>query len=117
MRHSLIICILMSFSGAALATPDLNEAADDVCACMEAPYAQIEQAMEMLNAAQASGDTSALIAAQGEMLGVINAASQCFNELSVKYPEISQSQDLQQQVMAIADDQCPNPADAMFSNQ
>ncbi|MBN3563000.1 hypothetical protein [Aliamphritea spongicola] len=107
----------MSFSGAALATPDLNEAADDVCACMEAPYAQIEQAMEMLNAAQASGDTSALIAAQGEMLGVINAASQCFNELSVKYPEISQSQDLQQQVMAIADDQCPNPADAMFSNQ
>ncbi len=117
MHNSLNILIITSFSGIVWASPDLNEAANDVCTCMEAPYAQIELAIEMLNAAQASGDTSALITAQGEMMSVMNAASQCFNALTTKYPEISQNEALQQQVMAIADEQCPNPADALFRNQ
>ena len=107
----------MPFCSLAWAAPDLNEAAEDVCDCLEAPYAQAQQAMELISAAQASGDMSALIAAQGEMMGVINASNQCFDALTEKYPEISQSEELQQQVMNIADEQCPNPAAAMFAGQ
>ncbi len=117
MSKSLIAIILVPFCSLAWATPDLNEAAEDVCDCLEAPYAQVQQAMELITAAQASGDMSALMAAQGEMMGVINVGNQCFEALTEKYPEISQSEELQEQVMNIADEQCPNPADAMFSGQ
>lgn len=117
MCKSLIAIILVPFCSLAWTAPDLNEAAEDVCDCLEAPYAQIQQAMELISAAQASGDMSALIAAQGEMMGVINASNQCFDALTEKYPEISQSEELQQQVMNIADEQCPNPAAAMLTGQ
>ncbi len=117
MTKSLIAIILVSFSSLAWAAPDLNEAAEDVCDCLEAPYAQAQQAMELISTAQASGDMSALIAAQGEMMGVINASNQCFNALTEKYPEISQSEELQEQVMKLAGEQCPNPAAAMSTNQ
>ena len=117
MRKLFIAIILVPFCSLAWAAPDLNEAAEDVCDCLEAPYAQVQQAMELITAAQASGDMSALMAAQGEMMGVINAGNQCFEALTEKYPEIGQSEELQEQVMNIADEQCPNPADAMFSGQ
>ncbi len=117
MSKLLITIIIVPFCSLAWAAPDLNEAADDVCDCLEAPYAQAQQAMELISAAQASGDMSALIAAQGEMMGVINASNQCFDALTEKYPEISQSEELQQQVMNIADEQCPNPAAAMSAGQ
>ena len=117
MSKSLIAIILVPFCSLAWADPDLNEAAEDVCDCLEAPYAQVQQAMDLMTAAQASGDMSALIAAQGEMMGVINASNQCFDALTVQYPEISQSEELQQQVMNIADQQCPNPAAAMSVGQ
>ncbi len=117
MSKLLITIILAPFCSLAWAAPDLNEAADDVCDCLEAPYAQIQQAIELISAAQASGDMSALVAAQGEMMGVINASNHCFDALTEKYPEISQSEELQKQVMSIADEQCPNPADTMSAGQ
>ncbi|MCU7868626.1 MAG: hypothetical protein KZQ98_08825 [Candidatus Thiodiazotropha sp. (ex Lucinoma borealis)] len=117
MSKTLIAIMLVPFCSLAWAAPDLNEAAEDVCDCLEAPNAQAQQAMELISAAQASGDMSALIAAQGEMMGVINASSQCFDALADKYPEINQSEELQQQVMNIADVQCPNPAAAMSAGQ
>ncbi len=117
MIRSIVAILLSPICGLAWATPDLNAAAEDVCLCLEEPYAQAQQAMELISAAQASGDTSALIAAQGEMMGVIGASAQCFEALPAKYPEINQSQELQQQVMAIADEKCPNPAAAMSANQ
>ncbi|WP_261841722.1 hypothetical protein [Aliamphritea ceti] len=117
MRKFLVTCTFIPFCSIVWATPDLNAAAEDVCDCLEAPYAQVQQAMELFNAAQASGDMSALEAAQGEMMGVINASRQCFKGLTVKYPEISLSEELQHQVMDIADEQCPNPAAAMSENQ
>ena len=117
MSKSLIAIILVPFCSLAWAASDLNKAAEDVCNCLKAPYAQVQQAMELIRAAQASGDMSALIAAQGEMMGVINASNQCFDALTEKYPEISQSEELQQQVMNIADKQCPNPAAAMLAGQ
>ena len=115
MSKSLIAIILVPFCSFVWAAPNLNEAAEDVCSCLAAPYAQAQQAMELISVAQASGDMSSLMAAQGEMMGVINASSQCFGALTKKYPEISQSEKLQQQVMNIADEQCPNPAAAMMS--
>lgn len=117
MRKSLLGIVLVPFCSLALASPDLNQAAEDVCGCLEAPYAQAQQAVELINAAQASGDMSALVAAQGEMMGVISASNQCFGALAQKYPEISQSETLQQQVMNLADEQCPNPAAAMSAGQ
>ena len=117
MGNLLITIMLVLFCSLAWATPDLNEAAGDVCDCLEAPYAQAQQAMELISAAQASGDMSALIAAQGEMVGVINASNQCFEALAEKYPEINQSEELQQQVMNMSDEQCPNPATAMSAGQ
>ena len=117
MSKSLIAIILVPFCSLTWAAPDLNEAAEDVCDCLEAPYAQTQQAIALISAAQASGDMSALIAAQGEMMGVINASNQCFDALTEKYPEISQSEELQQQVMDIADEQCPNPAATMSAGQ
>ncbi len=117
MSKSLIAFMLLPFYSLAWAAPDLNEAAEDVCNCLEAPYAQLQQAMELISAAQASGDMSALVAAQSEMMGVMNASSQCFDALTEKYPEISQSEELQQQVMDIAEKHCPNPAGAMSVGQ
>ena len=117
MNRPLIAITLMTFFSLTWAAPNLNVAAEDVCECLEAPYAQAQKAMELISAAQASGDTSALIAAQGEMMSVINASSQCFEALTEKYPEIVQSEDLQIQVMNIADEQCPNPVSAMGAEQ
>lgn len=115
MSRSFIAITFVSLSCFTWATPDLNEAADDVCECLKAPYAQVQMALELIAAAQASGDTSALVAAQGEMMGVINASNQCFQTLAIKYPEINQSPELQDQVMNIAEQQCPNPAATMMN--
>lgn len=117
MSKSLIAMILLPFCSIAWAAPDLNEAAGDVCDCLEEPYAQVQKAVELNNAAKASGDMSALMAAQGEMMGVINASNQCFDALRQKYPEINQSEELQQQVMNKADELCPNPLAAMAAGQ
>lgn len=117
MSKSLIAIILLPFCSLAWAAPDLNEAAEDVCGCLEEPYTQVERAMELVSAAQASGDFSGLMAAQGEIMAVINAFSQCFEALKGKYPEINQSKELQQQVMDKANKQCPNPAANMSPGQ
>lgn len=117
MNKLLMTIMLVLFGNVAWAAPDLNKAAKDVCDCLKAPYAQIEQAKKLINAAQASGDMSALVTAQGEMMGVIGASGRCFESLTKKYPEINQDQQLQQQVMGIADKQCPNPAASMFSGR
>lgn len=117
MKILFVAITIVLFSSLVWATPDLNEAADDVCKCLEAPYAQVQKAMELIESAQASGDMSALISAQGEMMGVMNASAQCFDGLAEKYPEIDQSEDLQEQVMNIVDEQCPNPASGMSPDQ
>lgn len=91
-------------------TADTQAAADDVCACLKAPYALVEKVSVDLKAAQASGDYPKMTQAQGEMMSVMNAASNCFEALPAKYPAINQSQQLQAEVMALAEKQCPNPA-------
>ncbi len=115
MNRFFLSLLSVTFINLAWAAPDLNEAADDVCKCLEEPYAQAQEAMELLEAAQQSGDMSALVSAQGEMMGVIGASSQCFDALAQKYPEINQSEELQVEVMQLAEEQCPNPAE-QFGN-
>jgi len=117
MNKFIITFLLITFSSVVLAAPDVNKAAEDVCECLKEPYIQVSKAMELIKAAQASGDTSALMAAQGEMMSVLNASSQCFEDLTKKYPEIVKSDELQAQVMLMADKQCPNPAYAMSLGQ
>jgi len=117
MNKFIIIFLLITFSSMVLAAPNVNEAAEDVCECLKEPYIQVSKAMELSKAAQASGDMSALMAAQGEMMSVMNTSSQCFDDLAKKYPEIVKSDELQAQVMLIADKQCPNPANTMSLGQ
>lgn len=85
--------------------------ADDVCECFEEPYAVIEQVLAEVATAQAQSDYAALLEQQGEMLSVMSAAQACFNELPAKYPEFDQNKELQVEVMAIVNEQCPNPAE------
>ncbi len=107
---------LLLFSNVSLADTNLTEAANDVCKCLEAPQNQARKAMELINKAQASGNMSQLMAAQGEMMGVIGESSRCFEALSKKYPDIDKSEELQNKVMSMAEKQCPNPAAEMPMN-
>lgn len=104
-----VIGLCWSLSSFAMAA-DLHAAANDVCSCLEAPYQLAEQAISELQQAHSSGDYSNLMLAQGDMMDVMNAANQCFEQLPTKYPDIAQSDQLKAQVMAIAEQQCPNPA-------
>ncbi len=113
-RNLIVVIVLLLLSGPGLAASDLNQAAGDVCRCLEAPYDQARKAMALLNNARASGDMSRLASAQGDMMAVINASTLCFRGLSKKYPDIDSSDELKEKVMAIADRQCPNPAAGML---
>lgn len=112
MKSLWVLLLIFALAGPVWADSDLNEAAADVCVCLEAPYAEAEKAIQMIQDAQQTGDMSALMAAQGEMMGVISASATCFEGLTQKYPDIAQDPQLQSQVMAIADQECPNPAAA-----
>lgn len=89
---------------------DLQAAADDVCACLESPYALVEKAMNDLQKAQASGDFSKIMQSQGEMMGVMGATSECFEKMPARYPDIDKNDELKKKVMEITNRQCPNPA-------
>ncbi len=105
---SLMFIATPSFAGS-----DLDAAANDVCGCLAEPYAHFEKTMQRLQEAQASGDSSKMTAAQGEMMQILQVSTQCFEGLSKKYPDISQSDELKGQVMAKAEQQCPNPGAQM----
>lgn len=117
MKKTIIAVTLIPFFSIAWAGPDMNQAATDVCECLKEPYAQVDKAMKLMMSAQASGDMSSVMSAQGEMMGVISASSRCFEGLATKYPEIDQNEELQQKVMMLAEQTCPNPAGAMMANQ
>ena len=68
----------------------------------------------MSSKAQASGDTSELMAAQDEIKAVFGESDRCFDALSTKYPEIEASEYLQKEVMDIAVQQCPDPRSVML---
>lgn len=109
----LILSLFMTFFSTKILAVDIQSAANDVCACLEAPYEVAENAIRDLNSALSTGDQAKLARSQGEMMGVMNAASECFAALPQKYPEINGSEDLQGQVMSLAAKQCPNPADSL----
>lgn len=102
---------LLVFSSEAALGQDIQAAADDACKCLEEPYVVLEKILGDVQVAQAHGDYSALLEKQGEMMGIMETASVCFEGLAEKYPEIDQSTELQTEVMDITEDQCPNPAE------
>ena len=114
MSKTLILALSLLRTGFAVASPDVQEAADDVCECMAKPNQLAEQVMKQAMQAQASGDTSAIMARQGELMNVMSAAVECFEKLPKKYPQIDQDEQLKKEVMAIADRQCPSPASRMM---
>ena len=101
---------LSLFTSLAMAGPNLDVATNDVCKCLKEPHNKVSEAMALIKQAQATGDMSQMMAAQGDMMNVFNAASHCFELLSKKYPEIDKNVALQGQVMNMAAEQCPNPA-------
>jgi hypothetical protein len=111
-----IFLSLLFWSIQAHAASDLNAAANDACACLKEPYEQVSIALDDINTAKGAGDMSKIMAAQGEMMKVINASSRCFEGLAVKYPDIDQSDELKQIVMDKTEEICPNPAKAMQMN-
>ena len=110
MKILLAIFGLLVFGQSAFGA-DLQAAADDVCACLEGPYARMQQFMAEMEKVQASGDYSKLMPLQSEIKGTVDESSLCFQELPSKYPEIDRDEELQKRVMAIVDRQCPNPAE------
>lgn len=107
--YSFSISTLLFLSASVFSAPNLQQAAKDVCKCLEAPYEQAEKALKLLKQAQATGNTAELMSAQGEMMGTISASTNCFNNLEKKYQIISQSEKLQKEVMALTEKLCPNP--------
>ena len=98
------------FASPLIAGPNLQAAADDVCNCMAEPNRVAEEGVALLKKAQASGDFSQIMAAQGKVMGVMSAAKNCFEKLPAKYPAIDKDEALKEKVMAMAQKQCPNPA-------
>lgn len=95
------------------AADDIDAAARDVCRCLEVPYQDVEQAIRAILDAQTSGDRSRVAGAQERMMRSIAESSQCFEQLTRKYPAVDASDDLKRQVMQAADQLCPNPAAAV----
>ena len=92
-----------------MAAPNLEDATKDVCKCLKQPQNKLRQAVELIKKAQSSGGMSQIMAAQGDMMGVIKASTRCFEALPEKYPEINRSNELKKRVMVMAKTQCPNP--------
>lgn len=114
LKQLLVGVLLVTSSQFLLASPDLDAAAKDVCKCMDEPNKRAAQAIEMIRQAQASGDMSQITIAQGDMMGVMTAATRCFEALPAKYPEIDKSDELKNRVMELAEQQCPNPANQLM---
>ncbi|WP_157134395.1 hypothetical protein [Photobacterium profundum] len=95
------------------ATTDKEQAAKDVCKCLEEPYSEANKALELINNANASGELSKILSSQEELMKVINTSQKCLEDLYIKYPEIDKDTALQADVIAIADKNCPNPLNNM----
>lgn len=117
MNKVVIAALLASFTNIVAATSDMNAATKDVCKCLEAPYAKAKEALAMIQQAQATGDVSELMAAQGEMMSVINTSTRCFEHLSKKYQDIANDEKLKKEIMAKAEKQCPNPVSKFFGKK
>ena len=106
---ALLLASALGASVAGAAAANLDAAAADACACLKEPYSKADQLVGLMMQAQATGDMSPVMAMQQDMMNLANATAQCFDTLSKKYPDIAASDELKQQVVAITDQQCPNP--------
>ncbi len=105
----------------ALADPDLDVVAKQVCGCLQEPHEKAVEIMKTFNATQHAGDFSKLMAMQGEMesemVKITEASQECFEELEEKYPEIAADDGTREEVNVLAEKMCPNPADPMMGGR
>lgn len=98
--------LLATFVAAPAATAaDIQSAATDICSCYEAAYDLSNKVLE----ATAQDDQATLSALQASAGAVQQSTTECIASLHSKYPEISQSQSLQAQVLDTANKLCPPP--------
>ncbi|EAS41054.1 hypothetical protein [Photobacterium profundum] len=95
------------------ATTDTEQAAKDVCKCLEEPYSEASKALELINNADESGELSKILSSQEELMKIINTSQKCLENLYIKYPEINKDTTLQAEVITITDETCPNPLNEM----
>lgn len=108
-KLSFLLIVASIFSSPAIAAADLDQAAVDVCQCLEEPHKQVKKAVAMIMEGKASGNMTQITSAQSEMMAVFKASAQCFESLSQKYPDINNSDELKKEVMARANQNCPSP--------
>ena len=113
----LILAVIPLYVGLTVAEPDLDAASNDACKCLEKPYKAAEENIKKIKQAQASGDMSNIAETQGELMGMLSASTKCFESLSKKYPQIDENKELQNKVMMMVEEKCPNPATAMMKSQ
>ncbi|VAW95909.1 hypothetical protein MNBD_GAMMA21-1579 [hydrothermal vent metagenome] len=113
----LLVTLIPLYITPVMAEPDLDAASSDACKCLEKPYKAAEENIKQIKQAQASGDMSNIAETQGELMGMLNASTKCFASLSKKYPKIDKNKELQNKVMMMVEEKCPNPATAMMKSQ
>ena len=109
MKKLLVVLVALSIYPNVVSALNMGEVVDGVCECRKAYLIRSTKNMDAMNKAQASGDMSKMKAVQDEAIAITEEMSQCFDVLAEKYPEIDESEKLQDELMAKADEQCPGP--------
>ena len=109
-RYILLACLSIAAILPLSAAPDLDQAAADACLCLEAPYNEISNILIAVKQARQSGDMSKIVESKEQMMTVLQSSASCFEDLSNKYPEIDESEELKKQVLDKTEEMCPNPA-------
>jgi hypothetical protein len=101
--------LILVFASGWVVAANQDQAADDACTCAQEPYAQMERLKDVLQQAMESGDYSQLVKLEGDFAGLQDRAMSCYNSLKAKYPEIDNSPQLQDEVIARMQQKCPAP--------
>jgi Mg2+ and Co2+ transporter CorA len=108
------ILLLALFTVSVSASNNLEKVSDEVCECFAEPYKEMEKSVEDIKAVIKSSDTAKIMEHQQKVIGLLQSATPCFKSLQKKYPEIDKDPKLQEQVMQIANEKCPNPVEELF---
>lgn len=110
MKQLILVCLTwIAFFTEGHSDTNMNQAASDACLCLQAPYQQLEKVIASVNTAKTTGDMSQLQASQNELIQLMKSSTSCFEALSVKYPEIDESDTLKKQVGDMIQKMCPAP--------
>lgn len=110
MKQLALVCLAwFAITSEGISATNINNAANDACECLKAPYRQLEKVIISIKAAKKTGDMSQLQASQTDLIQLINSSTACFEGLSKKHPEIDKSDVLKKQVSDLTEKKCPAP--------